>query len=269
MDWLPPDFGAVGQYAVIFAREIAETGRRVCLVGLTSGECNKRMEASAGRRMSEVKLIRAKPYRKTVLLSRLTWSFMTNLRLIWEVVGDPRSRGAEILFTGSPPFMLFFALPAKWLRRARLIYRITDFYPETLSAALGKRLFPLTLIEAITWRLRKHVDMFQVLGEDQRKLLLAGGIRPERISLKRDVPPISISGHEKPMQRPDPLIGHRISLYSGNYGVAHDVDTVIEGPIRHHRKGSAEFGLWLNASGSKLETVENRLQDGESPVCPY
>ena len=89
VDWLPPDFGAVGQYAVIFAREIAETGRRVCLVGLTSGECNKRMEACAGRGMFEVKLIRAKPYRKTVLLSRLTWSFMTNLRLIWEVVGDP------------------------------------------------------------------------------------------------------------------------------------------------------------------------------------
>ena len=29
VDWLPPDFGAVGQYAVLFATEIAASGRRV------------------------------------------------------------------------------------------------------------------------------------------------------------------------------------------------------------------------------------------------
>src|ERR1700682_4885666 len=38
VDWLPPDFGAVGQYAVLFASEIAAKGRHVELIGLTSGE---------------------------------------------------------------------------------------------------------------------------------------------------------------------------------------------------------------------------------------
>ena len=37
VDWLPPDFGAVGQYGLIFARELAESGRRVYLLGLTTG----------------------------------------------------------------------------------------------------------------------------------------------------------------------------------------------------------------------------------------
>ena len=37
VDWLPPEFGAVGQYAVLFATEIAASGRRVELIGLTSG----------------------------------------------------------------------------------------------------------------------------------------------------------------------------------------------------------------------------------------
>jgi hypothetical protein len=37
-DWLPPDFGAVGQYAMLFARDWAKSGWRVTLVGLTSGE---------------------------------------------------------------------------------------------------------------------------------------------------------------------------------------------------------------------------------------
>ena len=29
-DWLPPDFGAVGQYSVIFARELAAEGKKCC-----------------------------------------------------------------------------------------------------------------------------------------------------------------------------------------------------------------------------------------------
>ena len=40
-DWLPPDFGAVGQYAVLFAREWASEGWAVTLVGLTSGKSSR------------------------------------------------------------------------------------------------------------------------------------------------------------------------------------------------------------------------------------
>ena len=53
--------------------------------------------------------------------------------------------------------------------------------------------------------LRRQVDSFQVLGEDQRRLLLAGGISPERIIMKRDVSPVVISGDERPAKRPDEL----------------------------------------------------------------
>ena len=35
-DWLPPDFGAVGQYSLIFARSLATEGRSVVLGGLSS-----------------------------------------------------------------------------------------------------------------------------------------------------------------------------------------------------------------------------------------
>ena len=204
VDWLPPDFGAVGQYAVLFGREIAQTGRMVSLIGLTSGARETQREIfDTG--VLEINRIPASRYSKSSLIRRLLWSLNTNLRLIWEVIRDPRSHKAQILFTGSPPFMLFFAVLAKWLRRARLIYRITDFYPEVLIAALGRRPLTLALFERLTWWFRRRVDAFQVLGEDQRRLLIAGGIASERITLKRDVPPISITGNEVPVQRPPEL----------------------------------------------------------------
>ena len=259
VDWLPPDFGAVGQYGMIFAREIAEKGRNVCLLGLTSGASNTVSEVGVDGCLFEIKKISAKRYDKAGLVNRLVWSLRTNFRLSLTLIRDPRSRGAEVLFTGSPPFMLFFVFFVKWLRGARLIYRITDFYPEVLIAAWGKRSMPMALFERITWFLRRRVDAFQVLGEDQRRLLVAGGIRAERITLKRDIAPASFSAAAKPAARPAKLAGRMVLLYSGNYGVAHEIDTVVDGLVRHHRNGRGQFGLWLNASGSSLQTVTREL----------
>jgi hypothetical protein len=267
VDWLPPDSGAVGQYAMISAREMAQNGRKVSLIGLTSGCGETDREISDRGGVLEIRRLHAKRYNKSALINRLIWSLSVNFKLILEVIRDPRSRGADVQFSGSPPFMLFFAVLAKWLRGARLIYHITDFYPEVIIAARGIRTLPLALLERVTWSLRKSVDVFLVLGEDQRRLLLAGGIAPERIELKRYGSPILITGQEKPASRPVELAGRKVLLYSGNYGVAHETDTVVKSLIQHHREGSGRFGLWLNGTGCGVETVINSLAAAGIPFA--
>src|SRR5947207_8602151 len=228
VDWLPPDFGAVGQYAAVFAREMAQAGRQVTLVGLTSGQSGTDVECFASRGMLETTRIAISTYDKTKYASRLIWLFKANLQLIAKVLRDDRSRRGEILFTGAPPFMLFFAIFAKYIRGVRLIYRITDFYPEVIIAELGRKSLPLAIFERMTWAMRRRVDLFEALGVDQRELLIAGGISPNRIILKRDITPVPITGRERPMRPPAVLSGRPILLYSGNYSVAHEVDTVVE-----------------------------------------
>jgi hypothetical protein len=44
VDWLPPDFGAVGQYGAIFGRDLAVAGRDVRLIGLTTGDYSTAQE---------------------------------------------------------------------------------------------------------------------------------------------------------------------------------------------------------------------------------
>jgi hypothetical protein len=267
VDWLPPDFGAVGQYALILAREMVQSGRKVSLIGLTSGARETGREFSVHGGILEITRLPSEHYKKSALFKRLIWSLRNNFKLIWEVIRDPRSRGAEILFSGSPPFMLFFAVFVKLLRGARLTYHITDFYPEVIIAARGRRSLPLALLQKITWFLRKQVDVFLVLGEDQRRLLLAGGIAPGRIVLKRYGSPIVITGREKPAPRPTELSTRKLLLYSGNYGVAHEIDTVVKGLIQHHQKGSGSFGLWLNATGSGVESVIAPLRAARIPIA--
>ena len=266
VDWLPPEFGAVGQYGLVFAREMASAGRHVALIGLTSGRSRSEVERFGSGGVLEITRIAISTYDKAKYASRLLWLLRANFHLIARVVRDRRSRGGEILFTGAPAFMLFFAIVAKYIRGARLIYRITDFYPEIIVAELGRKPLPLAIFEYVTWAMRRRVDLFQALGEDQRKLLIAGGISSDRIVLKRDSSPVPMTGSERPVSPPPALSGHSILLYSGNYSVAHEVDTVIEGLIRHHHNGRGRFGLWLSASGKNIASIEQRLHRANIPV---
>jgi hypothetical protein len=267
VDWLPPDFGAVGQYADRYATELARAGRRVCLIGLTSGEM-RRTSFALGRGALETVRLPAAPYDKTRAADRLLWTLRVGMRLIWEVVRRRASYKAELLFTGAPPFFLYFAIMAKLLRRVRLTYRITDFYPEALIAAFGSRHPFLPLLHRATWLLRRHVvDRFEVLGLDQRRLLVAGGIDADRITLRRDASPITITGSEPAAPRPAELANCKVLLYSGNCGVAHEIDTAIAGLVRHHRDGSGRFGLWLNATGHNADRLEAELRNAGVPVA--
>ncbi|HEX9670257.1 MAG TPA: hypothetical protein VGC93_12355 [Thermoanaerobaculia bacterium] len=258
-DWLPPDFGAVGQYSLQFARERAAAGEDVLLAGLSSGG-GSLVEEPAGAGRLRVLRLAARPYDRADFRDRALWTARTNLRLLWAVRRELR-RADEVLFTGSPPFLIHFVVPLNLLLRRRLTYRITDFHPECLMAELGRVPRALAAFHRWTVALRRRVHRFEVLGEDQRERLLAQGIPAARIVLKRDPSPVAVPPGTEPLPPPAELAGKTLLLYSGNFGVAHDHETFVEGYRRHHGEGSGRVGLWLNATGAKADRVEAALRD--------
>src|SRR6516225_10098102 len=62
VDWLPPDFGAVGQYGAIFARDRAVAGRDVRLIGLSTGEHSTTREVLPNGKIFEITRIRSSFY---------------------------------------------------------------------------------------------------------------------------------------------------------------------------------------------------------------
>jgi hypothetical protein len=231
---------------------------------LTTGISGVEREVYRSGGALEISRISTAPYNKSRNIERLLWTFRANFHLVRAVLGNPASHNADVLFTGAPPFMLAFAMSLKVLRKARLIYRITDFYPEVIIAERGKRSLALGLLERLTWFLRRRVNAFEALGEDQRQILIRGGIAASRIAVKRDRSPIVYSD-DKPFPRPSELRDRKILLYSGNYGLPHEVDTVVEGLVRHHRYGCAQFGLWLNATGRNVDAIVDRLATAHVP----
>src|SRR5262249_15030624 len=159
-DWLPPDFGAVGQYAVVFARQWARDGWAVTLVGLTSGKSSYQAAKSIGEGSVEVLRVHRRTYQKQRFLSRLLWTVGTNLLLLRRAFGSMR-RADTVLFTGSPPLMVHFIAPLNLLLRKRLIYRITDFHPECLIAERGNGRLFLRLLLGLTRFWRRRIDEFE------------------------------------------------------------------------------------------------------------
>ncbi len=256
-DWLPPDFGAVGQYMQMRARALAGQGHDLTLVGLSSKESSIYRETIASGSLTEVRFA-ARPVPRGSLAGRLLWTIWTNLRLVFGALGYLRAADG-ILFTGSPPFLIHLLVPLKFLWKGKLIYRITDFHPECLIAAQERPSRMLLSLLSLTNFWRRRVDGFEVLGEDQMRRLRATGIRQERIVLVRDGAPVTFGAIQEPYPIPADLASACILLYSGNYGVAHEVETVFEGYLRHHRDGTGRVRLWLSAAGSGTEELVRRF----------
>jgi hypothetical protein len=81
-DWLPPDFGAVGQYAVLFARQWASEGWAVTLVGLTRGPSSREAREQVGDGSLEVLRIHRRAYQKQKFVARLVWTLVSNVVLL-------------------------------------------------------------------------------------------------------------------------------------------------------------------------------------------
>jgi hypothetical protein len=265
-DWLPPDFGAVGQYAVLFAREWATEGWDVTLVGLTSGKTSRKTAEPIGGGSLEVLRIHRRTYQKQKLASRLVWTVASNILLLAAAVRAIR-RSDAVLFTGSPPLMVHFIAPLNVLLRKRLIYRITDFHPECLIAERGNSGPILRLLLRLTQFWRRRVGSFEVLGIDQAQRLEDCGIAAGRIRLKRDPSPVTFTQGQMPLPLPGELRGGSgIILYSGNWGVAHDENTFIEAYTQYSYQSRYGLKFWLNATGAKADRVEHKLRSRGVPV---
>jgi hypothetical protein len=261
-DWIPPAFGAVGQYMELRARQRAAAGGRATLIGL-GVEAATEVEPD----LTILRLAAPPVDKQASMLKRGLWALETSLRLLRAthraIRGEPREE-CEIVVTGSPPFLAYlFIVFNRLVWRQTLVYRITDFYPETLFAA--GHLPWLRPVAGLFHGLRRGATRIEALGEDQRRRLAEGGVPADRVVVVRDVSPILDWSRRTPVNRPFPP-DKAILLYSGNLGVAHDIDTLCQAYERHVRHGSNRVRLWLNGVGGRVESLRAFCAERDLPL---
>jgi len=103
-----------------------------------------------------------------------------------------------------------FVVPLARLLGRRTRYRITDFHPECLFAALGRRPAWGAPLQWLTDAWRRRVDVVEVLGEDQAERLRESGVDPSRMVLVRDPSPVPFDGAQPPADPPPELGGRPV-----------------------------------------------------------
>ena len=113
---MPPDFGAIGQYAVEYSLNLAKSGYQVNLYGFTSTK--SRIEyRSVSPGFLSISYIYRPDYVKESIGQRALWTFISNIILVYSAFVDIK-KCDEIRFTGSPPYFLHFIMPvAKLLNK--------------------------------------------------------------------------------------------------------------------------------------------------------
>jgi colanic acid biosynthesis glycosyl transferase WcaI len=136
-------------------------------------------------------------------------------------------RDDVLLVVTNPPMLPVLMAAAAALRRARLVIVVHDVYPDVLEVAgLMRRRSPAArTLDALSRRALRRADRVIVIGRDMQRLIehKPGGAAASRIVFipnwaDEDIAPVARAHSGGPL----------IVQYSGNMGVTHPVETLLD-----------------------------------------
>ena len=157
---------------------------------------------------------------------------------LWQAAGP----GDIIIAKTDPPLLSILAAPIARLKGARLINWLQDLFPEVaeelgLAGAIGRPAFHL--LRHLRNRSLRSATVNVVPGNGMAKTLEQEGIAPQRISVIANwsdgklIEPMSREGNELRLRWG--LARNVVIAYAGNFGRAHDCDTIIEAMTLHQQ----------------------------------
>ncbi len=238
-----PDAAATSQLLTDLVRGLAEEGHAVRVI------CGRRTYAGAGLAFpsdpprAEVVRTAGTPFALT-RLKRVT-SYLSYLSgaALHSLLGP---RPDLILTLTSPPGLSAIGALVKFLGRARHFIWEMDVYPDIAVdlGVIGARSWVTRLVGFWLDAARRNADGIIVLSQTMRTRLVQRGMPAERLHIAenwadgREIQP-------EPFPAWDPLT----ILYSGNLGLAHDVETVSEAILRFSSDSRFHFAFAGAGSG--------------------
>lgn len=186
----------------------------------------------------------------------------------------------DLLFISNAPFFGMVGRLAKFLRGQKYVCLIQDVYPD-LAVVLG--IFgprsPLRIVwDAINRSVYPHADGVIVLGERMKEKIAAklpaSAHTKTRLHVIADwadgdqIKPLHKSANSFALEHG--LVEKTVILYSGNHGLAHDLETLLQAADRLRDDPRFVF-LFIGDGGKKPALVESANRSGLRNVVflPY
>jgi colanic acid biosynthesis glycosyl transferase WcaI len=175
--------------------------------------------------------------------------------------------GDVVVAKTDPPMLSLIAAPVAWMRGARLINWLQDIFPETAEVlGVGGGRFgksSMSLLKRLRNASLRRAHLNIVLGTKMARRVEACGVPPARIRVIHNwadgklIHPIAPQHNH--LRRAWGLSDAFVVGYSGNFGRAHDIETLLDAIVRLERTtlrpriGDEAATYALAASGGYVE----------------
>lgn len=230
-----PDVAATAQHGHDLARHLVAQGHEVSVIASRSiyGKAGTALPAYEKVDGIEIHRVGRSFYGKAGLLARTTDFALFYLLTAAKAI-QIGHHDVSVCFT-TPPFITLLGLALRGLRGTKVVYWVMDLYPDVLvvTGVLREDSLTTRILERLNRFALSRADRTVVLGRCMERRVLAKGVDPaniERINVWSDVNEICPRPRAENSYRREWGVGDRtLVMYSGNFGIGHDVETFAAG----------------------------------------
>ena len=272
-----PDVAATAQHGHDLARDLVRHGPEVSAIASRSIYGKKGAALPSFEEVDGIRIHRVgrSLFGKAGILARVADFGLFYVFAIVKALTLPR-HDVVICFT-TPPFIALAGRLLRALKGTKFVYWVMDLYPD-LPIACGvmrRGSLPSRFFEAINRSCLRAADADVVLGRCMADLVVSKGVPAEKVRLigvwsdQEEVKPID---RESNPYRREWGVGERmLVMYSGNFGIGHDVDTFLQAALRLKDDDRIRFAFV--GGGKRKATVETFVAEhGLEDTCivaPY
>jgi len=185
--------------------------------------------------LSKLKISKAPTYNRRTKLSRVLSWLTYSLKAFWQMLKCDKS--TIIILVSNSPFLGFFVLFIGAVKKTRYVVLVYDIHPEILINfdVLGEKSFIVKvwrLINRMLWE--RSVAVYTIGNIMALNLSKKFNVKKSKLGRVGVVPPWVDTDKIKPIDiLHNPLIeltkGCKLTvLYSGNMGITHDIDSILQ-----------------------------------------
>lgn len=255
-----PDVAATAQHAHDLGRHLVGHGHEVHVIasraiyGKKGGALPPRQEKDG----IHIHRVARSFFGKAGLAGRAADFGLFYLAAAWKALRVPRP-DVVVCFT-TPPFISALGHILRAVRGCRSVYWVMDLYPDVAVACgvMKESSLLVRVLERLNrWCLRR-ADRAVVLGRCMEERVRAKGVdhgQVVRIGVWSDQAEIAPIPREANPYRAEWNLGDRfVVMYSGNFGLGHDVDTMLSAAER--LRGDDRIRFVFVGGGKKKEIVD-------------
>jgi glycosyltransferase involved in cell wall biosynthesis len=222
-----------------------------------------------GSSTSKLIISEAPTYKRRSKLSRVFSWINFSLVAFWKMLRTDKN--TVFFLVSNPPFLGFFALLVNLVKKNQYIVLVYDIHPDTLISfgVLNKNSFVVKLWRSMNRRVwNRSIAVYTIGSLMADNLTKQFNVKRTKLGHIGVIPPWADTNIIKPIDKNDNPFSRELGqegkitiLYSGNMGISHDIDSILQ--AAKILKNEKNIAFLLIGEGEKWQDAVNFQKDND------